>query len=123
MSGTLHAARMRFLDRVCIVTGAGSGIGKATAKQLGQEGGKVTIADLNEEHGRKTAQDIADSQGQALFVKCDVGDPNDIRNTVSLTVQKWGKIDVLVNNAAMMTFQPIHELADDQWDKVLNVNL
>lgn len=106
-----------------MVTGAGSGIGKAIAKQMAQEGGKVTVIDLNEQHGEQTFQEIASSKGDAIFVKCDVGNSADIQAAVQATLDKWTKIDVLVNDAAMMTFQPIVELPDDDWDKVLNVNL
>jgi NAD(P)-dependent dehydrogenase (short-subunit alcohol dehydrogenase family) len=114
---------MRFQDKVCLVTGAGSGIGKAVAKQLASEGGKVTIIDLNEQHGNQTVQEITSSKGQAIFAKCDVGNPNDIKAAVQAAVGKWGKIDVVVNDAAMMTFKPVVDLPESDWDHVLNVNL
>ena len=114
---------MRFDNRVCIVSGGGSGIGRATCLQFAREGGKVLIADLNEEHGNQVAQEIAKAQGEALFTKCDVGNPHDIRAAVDAAVTRWGHIDVVVNDAAMMTFQPVVELPDEQFDKVLNVNL
>jgi glucose 1-dehydrogenase len=114
---------MRFSNRVCIVSGAGSGIGKAVAKQLAHEGGKVTIADLNEQHGNQTVSEITGAKGEAIFAKCNVGDPAAVKAAVQATVDKWHKIDVVVNDAAMMTFQPIVELPDEDWDKVLNVNL
>jgi len=106
-----------------MVTGAGSGIGKAVAKQMAQEGGKVTVIDLNEQHGSQTVQEIASSKGDAMFAKCDVGNAADIKAAVQATLEKWRKIDVVVNDAAMMTFKPIVELPDDDFDKVLNVNL
>ena len=64
---------MRFAGKVCLVSGAGSGIGKATAKQLAKEGGKVVVIDLNEQHGSETVQEIATDKGEAIFAKCDVG--------------------------------------------------
>src|SRR5437868_12403863 len=114
---------MRFFDKVCLVTGAGSGIGKAVAKQFAVEGGKVGVVDLNEEHGNQTVQEIKSAKGEAIFVKCDVGNSADVQATVKAALQRWQEINVLVNNAAMMTFQPVLELPDDEWDKVLNVNL
>ena len=114
---------MRFQDKVCLVTGAGSGIGKAVAKQLASEGGKVTVIDLNEQHGNQTVQEITSSKGQAIFAKCDVGNPNDIKAAVQAALDKWGKIDVVVNDAAMMTFKPIIDLPESDWYHVLNVNL
>ncbi len=114
---------MRFTDRVCLVTGAGSGIGKATAKQFAREGGKVVVIDLNEQHGNQTVQEIAAAKGEAIYVKCDVGKSAEIQAAVKTALDKWNKIDVIVNDAAMMTFKPIVELPDDDWDKVLNVNL
>ncbi|HLI86840.1 MAG TPA: SDR family NAD(P)-dependent oxidoreductase [Bryobacteraceae bacterium] len=114
---------MRFAKKVCLVTGAGSGIGKAVAQQFGREGGRVETIDLNERHACQTAQEIASGTGEAIYVKCDVGNPADIRAAVNTAVDKWGRIDVVVNDAAMMTFQPIAELPDEDWDKVLNVNL
>ena len=114
---------MRFTDKVCLVTGAGSGIGKATAKRFAQEGGRVEVIDLNEQHGEQTVQEIVDAKGDAIFVKCDVGNPAEIHTAVKAALDKWKKIDVLVNDAAMMTFKPVVDLPDDDWDKVLNVNL
>jgi glucose 1-dehydrogenase len=113
----------RFTNKICIVTGSGSGIGKAVAKQFAAEGGQVLVVDLNEQHGNGTVQEIAAAHGQAAFVKCNVGDPVEVKAAVKMAVDKWGKIDVVVNDAAMMTFQPIVDLPDADWDKVLNVNL
>lgn len=114
---------MRFTNKVCIVTGGGSGIGKAACLRFAREGGKVVVADLNEKHGAETAQEITDAKGEAVFAKCDVGDPENVKATIKTAVDKWGKIDVVVNDAAMMTFKPIVELPDEDFDKVLNVNL
>ena len=114
---------MRFTDKVCVVTGGGSGIGKAACVQFAREGGKVVVVDLNEQHGQETVQEITASKGQAVFVKCDVGDPENVKAAVRAAVDKWGKIDILVNDAAMMTFKPILELPDEDFDKVLDVNL
>jgi glucose 1-dehydrogenase len=114
---------MRFLDKICVVTGGGSGIGKAACVQFAREGGKVLVADISEQHGRETVQDITRANGEALFAKCDVGTPEDIKRAVDTAVERWKRIDVVVNDAAMMTFKPILELPDDDFDKVLNVNL
>lgn len=114
---------MRFKDKVCVVTGGGSGIGKASCKRFAQEGGKVVVVDLNEQHGNETVQEIVHAMGEAIFAKCDVGNPDEIKAAIRTTVDKWGKIDVVVNDAAMMTFKPIVDLPDEEFDKVLNVNL
>jgi len=114
---------MRFSRRVCLVTGGGSGVGKAACQQFAREGGLVAVVDRNEDHGNQTAQEIIQSGGEAIFTKCDVGDPGQIRDAVTAIVGKWGKIDVVVNDAAMMTFQPILDLPEEDFDKVLNVNL
>ncbi len=114
---------MRFSNRVCMVSGAGSGIGKACAMQFAREGGKVTVIDLNEQHGNQTVQEIFNAKGEAIFAKCDVGSPAQIQAAVKATTDKWQKVDVVVNDAAMMTFKPILDLPDEDWDKVLNVNI
>ncbi len=114
---------MRFSNRICIVTGAGSGIGKAVAQRFGEEGAKVAVVDLNEQHGSQTAHEIASAKGEAIFIKCNVGDANEVQAAVRSTVDKWHKIDVVVNDAAMMTFKPIVDLPDEDWDKVLDVNV
>jgi len=114
---------MRFHDSVCIVTGAGSGIGKACAVQFAREGGKVVVVDLNEQHGNQTVQKIQAENGQAFFARCNVGDPAQVKAAVAAAVDRWKRIDVVVNDAAMMTFQAVVDLPDEDWDKVLNVNL
>ncbi len=114
---------MRFTNKVCIVTGGGSGIGKAACLQFAREGGKVMVVDLNEQHGNQTVHEITASTGEAIFANCDVGKLDHIKTAVKNAVDRWGKIDVLVNDAAMMTFKPILDLPDEDFDKVLNVNL
>ncbi len=114
---------MRFINKVCIVTGAGSGIGRATAQRLAQEGGSVAVIDRNEEGGNETVGLINKRQGSAIFIKCDVGVEDEIKQAVDRTIEKWAKVDVLVNNAAMMTFKKIVDLSADEWDMVMRVNM
>src|SRR4051812_26376838 len=87
---------MRFSNKVCIVTGAGSGIGRATAQRLAAEGGNVVVADRDEKGGNETVDLITKQNGSAIFIKCDVGDEAAIRATVEGTLAKWGKIDVVI---------------------------
>lgn len=114
---------MRFSDKICIVTGGGSGIGRATALRLASEGGFVTVIGRNEQDGNDTVDLITNQNGTAIFVKCDVGVEEDIKQAVDKTVEKWGRVDVLVNDAAMMTFKKIVDLSTDEWDMVMRVNV
>jgi NAD(P)-dependent dehydrogenase (short-subunit alcohol dehydrogenase family) len=114
---------MRFTDKVCLITGAGSGIGKATALQMANEGGKVLVIDRNPEGGKATVDEITNAKGTALFSQTDVGKAEDIQRAVDIALQNWGRIDVLVNNAAMMTFKKIVDLSIEEWDMVMSVNL
>jgi glucose 1-dehydrogenase len=114
---------MRFQGRVCLVSGAGSGIGRATALRLASEGGKVLVIDLNPEAARETASQIQ-AAGQAAEVSvADVGDCGAVERTVDLARRKWGKVDVVVNNAAMMTFTSVVDTSVDHWDRLMQVNL
>lgn len=114
---------MRFADKVCLVTGAGSGIGRAAAMQFAAEGGRVLVIDINETAAKETVDQITQQKGTSLYAVCDVAQEADIRNAVDLAVNRWGQIDVLVNNAAIMTFKPLVELSAEEWDRVMAVNL
>lgn len=114
---------MRFTNKVCLVTGAGSGIGRATAERLASEEGKIVVIDRNEDGGNETVELIKKKNGMAVFSKCDVGNEDEIRASVQLALDTWQHIDVVVNNAAMMTFKKIVDLSAEEWDKVLAVNL
>jgi NAD(P)-dependent dehydrogenase (short-subunit alcohol dehydrogenase family) len=114
---------MRFTDKVCLVTGSASGIGKAAAMRMAKEGGKVVIIDRDEKAGKQTVDLITQQGGQAIFSNCDVADENQIKSSVDLAITTWGGIDVVVNNAAMMTFKCITDLTSEEWDRVMAVNL
>jgi glucose 1-dehydrogenase len=114
---------MRFKDKVCLVTGGGSGIGRAACERFAAEGGRVAVVDLNEENGRDVVLAITASGGAAIFAKANVADSEQVRAAIKLAVDTWGKIDVLVNDAAMMTFSPILDLAEADWERVIAVNL
>ncbi|WP_019946557.1 SDR family NAD(P)-dependent oxidoreductase [Hymenobacter aerophilus] len=113
----------RFQDKVCFVTGSTSGIGRATAVRLGREGGRLVIIGRTADEGKESVELVEKAGGEALFIRCDVGKDADLKRAVDRTLKQWGRIDVLINNAAMMTFDPILELAPNDWDQLMNVNL
>lgn len=115
---------MRFTDKVAIVTGAASGIGLATAKRLGSEGARVVIADLNPDKAAAAAQEVkAAGAPDAWGSACDVSKEDQVIATVQGAVQRWGRLDVVVNNAGLMFFKPITELTGDDWNRILSVDL
>ena len=95
---------MRFSNKICLVTGGGSGIGRATCIQMGDEGGTVVVIDRDDKSGNETVGMITKAGGQAIFVQVDVGVPDQIISCVQTVVDKYKKVDVVVNDAAMMTF-------------------
>lgn len=114
----------RFTDRVAIVTGAASGIGLATAKRIGSEGARVVIADLNHEKAEAAAQEIkASGAPDAWASACDVSKENEVDATVANTMKRFGRLDVVVNNAGLMVFKPLAEQTEADWLKVLHVDL
>lgn len=114
---------MRFKDKVCMVSGGGSGIGRATCERFAKEGGRVVVVDLNEQHGNETVQAITGAGGQAVFAKCDVENEQEVEAAVKMALDHWQRIDVVVNDAAMMTFKNVVDLPVKDWDHVIAVNL
>jgi len=114
---------MRFQDKVCLVTGAASGIGRATAERMAKEGGKVAVIDLNGEAAAKVAEGITQAGGTALAIAANVGNLSDVEAAVEKAYRSWGRIDVLVNNAALMRFTPVLETEETDWDLVIRTNL
>lgn len=114
----------RLYGKVSIVTGAARGIGKATATLFARERSKVVIVDVLEE-GREVARNINEIIGDevAIFVKADVSREEDVKNVVENTLKKFGKINVLVNNAGIGHFKDIMEASVAEWDMIINVNL
>lgn len=111
-------------NKVAIITGAGSGIGKAAAFLFAKEGAKVVVSDIHEEHGKAVAQSIQDQGGQAFFFKADTSSPSDHEALVKATLEKYGKLDIAVNNAGIGG--PIGATGEyplDGWQKVIDVNL
>ncbi len=114
---------MRLKDRVAIVTGAGKGIGWGIAKVFAQEGAKVVVVDWDEEAGKKTAEEINRSGGEALFVKCDVSNEEQVKAMIQKAVERFGRIDVLVNNAGVGVYKSVLDASSADWDHCLAVNL
>ena len=114
---------MSLKDRVAIVTGAGSGIGAATAKRLAAEGAAVVVADWNEEGAAKVAAEIEGAGGRATAVKCDVSKKADAEAMVKKALDSFGGLQILVNNAGITRDGFAKKLGEDKWDQVLAVNL
>jgi NAD(P)-dependent dehydrogenase (short-subunit alcohol dehydrogenase family) len=117
---------VRLKDKVAIVTGAGAGIGRGIAERFASEGASVTIAEIDRSTGESTAAEIRHNGGDAMFVPTDVSSESQIQGMVEKTLEQYGRIDVLCNNAAVLIFQEearAHELSNETWDRTMAVNL
>ena len=113
---------MRLENKVAVITGAGSGIGKETALLFAIEGAKVVVADMNEKAGEETVAEIK-KNGEGFFVKLDVSNREQSKQMVKTTLENYGRIDILINNAGIAQDAFLSKMTEEQWDKVINVNL
>jgi len=113
----------RIAGKVCVVTGAGSGIGRATAIRLAEEGGSVLCADVNADSAAATAEVIAADGGVASSLSADVADPRAVDAMIASAVERYGPLDVLVNNAGVNLPGVLHEVSDEVIDRTLAVNV
>jgi 3-oxoacyl-[acyl-carrier protein] reductase len=109
-------------DKVAIVTGAGQGIGRGIALSLAKEGAKVVVADITDKRF-EVVNEIEALGSQGLAVKCDVSNKNDVDGMVREAINKFRRVDILVNNAGIYPFKPFTEMTEQDWDRVLNINL
>lgn len=111
-------------DKVAIITGSAMGMGEATARLFAEAGAKVVVADFNQEKGQAVADSIVADGGEAFFVQVDVSKSEAVKAMVAATVERYGRLDVAVNNAALTPDQkPIHEFDEDYWDRLMSVDL
>jgi len=113
---------MRLEGKVAFISGGARGMGAAEAKMFVREGAKVAIGDVLEEEGKKTEVQINEAGGQAIFVQMDVTSESDWRRAIGVTVQRFGKLDILVNNAAVAVFVEPDDATVDDWDRQMAIN-
>src|SRR5579862_8504458 len=118
--------QMLLKNKVAIVTGAGAGIGEAVAIRYAREGARVVVVEISSERGQSTANSIQKSGGEAVFVQTDVSSESHVKAMVETALERFGRIDILVNNAAvLMSYGQTraHEMSNEEWDRTINVNL
>jgi NAD(P)-dependent dehydrogenase (short-subunit alcohol dehydrogenase family) len=113
----------RLEGKVALVTGASRGIGEAISRRFGRDGARVALAARDEEACRRIAGEIAQAGGEAFAVRCDVTDRRSIAGAVAAVIERWGRIDVLVNNAGLGGPTPLDDPDDSRWDAILATNL
>ena len=113
---------MRLENKVALISGGARGMGAEEAKLFAREGAKVVMGDILEAEGRQTEAEINESGGECLFVRLDVTDEANWEHVVAATVTRFGKLDVLVNNAGIFRSNPVEETTSEEWDQVLDIN-
>lgn len=115
---------MRVANKVIVVTGGATGIGQASCHLLAQEGATIALVDINEQAAKETVSAIQSQGGKAEFWRMDVTNEDNVQQVFNAIVGKFGRIDVLVNNAGLIgANKPTHEMTEAEWDKVMNVNV
>lgn len=114
---------MSLSGRIAVVTGAGSGIGRAIAVRLAHDGAAVAVWDLKEDGATETAKMITDAGGKAIAIAADAANARTIKEAADRIRKELGPISILVNNAGIAPFTPYMDIADDAWDKVIEINL
>ena len=115
---------MKLMDRIAVVTGAGSGIGRATALMFAREGARVAVVDLEEATAKATAEEIERAGGQALAIRADVSKAADNEAVVGQTLARWGRLDVFFANAGVPQFPtPIEDVEEATFDRIMSVNV
>ena len=109
--------------KVAIVTGSGQGIGLGIALVLAKEGCNVVVSDVNSESAKKASLEIQKLGVKSISIPCDVSKKNEVDNLIDSTIKEFGHVDILVNNAGIYPYKPFLEMSENDWDKVLDVNL
>jgi len=114
---------MKYKNKIVLITGSGSGIGKAAALAFSKEGGTIIVSDINEINGLKTVSEIIKNNGKATFFKTDVSNFDMVKNLMDFIIEKYGRLDVAINNAGVGgDFAKITDITLESWDKTMSVN-
>ncbi|MEX2722761.1 MAG: SDR family NAD(P)-dependent oxidoreductase, partial [Candidatus Freyarchaeota archaeon] len=113
---------MKLKNKVAIITGAATGIGRATAVLFAKEGAKTVLADVNVKEANETVKLVKSAGGETMFVETDVSKEADVKRMVEKTMEKYGRIDILVNNAGVVLVKPAEETTEQDVDRVISVN-
>ena len=114
---------MRYKDKIVLITGSGSGIGKAAALAFSKEGGTIIVSDINETNGLETVSEIIKNNGKAIFFKIDVSNFEMVKNLMDFIIEKYGRLDVAINNAGVGgDFAKITDITLESWDKTMSIN-
>ena len=114
---------MKLKEKVAIITGSSGGIGESTAKKFAEEGAKVVLVDLKQEDMNRTEKLIKELGAETLAVKADVTNRNEVDQVMNQTITEFGRIDIVVNNAGITEDAQLKKMTEEQWDRVIDVNL
>lgn len=115
---------MKLENKVALITGSGSGMGRGSAQLFSQEGAKICVVDIDAQSGAQTVDLIKQNGGKAIFVRADVSRAEDAEKMIKATVDAFGRLDILFNNAAIaMAMTPAEEVSEDVWDRIMNINV
>jgi len=120
--GGIHSMAGRLEGKVAIITGSARGMGRAEAELFAKEGAKVVVADILENEAKETAEKINKDGYEAMAVKLDVTKADEWKKVVEQVTEKWGKVDVLVNNAGILSMRGVEDAPEEEWDRVMNIN-
>ncbi|MBK5443302.1 MULTISPECIES: SDR family NAD(P)-dependent oxidoreductase [Peribacillus] len=114
---------MRLLNKIAVITGGGSGIGKESARLFAKEGAFVIITDIHAENGQGTVSEIEENGGKAAFYEVDVTNPEAVQSAIQQIIETYKKIDILFNNAGISNVGRVDEVEPDVWDRIMSVNV